>query len=83
MLVLTRETGQSFRIGNDIEVTVVKLGRGRVRLGITAPGDVAVQRKELLEQLHEPKTDVVREQPRRGQSERAVPKRILGNLVHA
>ena len=37
MLVLTRKSGQAIKIGESVTVTVVQLGRGRVRLGIAAP----------------------------------------------
>ena len=49
MLVLTRTKDQVIRIGNDIEVMVVKLSHGRVKLGITAPQDVHVVRGELID----------------------------------
>ena len=47
MLVLTREPNESIRIGTDITITVLDVGRGRVRLGITAPSDVKLLRTEL------------------------------------
>lgn len=47
MLVLGRKVGQTFRIGDDITVTVVSVREGQVRLGITAPADVLVLRSEL------------------------------------
>ena len=50
MLVLTRKPGESIVIGDDIVLTVVDLGRGRVRLGLTAPRNVSIQREELCSQ---------------------------------
>ena len=47
MLVLTRKTNQSIMIGDDIEVSVLAVSRDKIRLGITAPKDVAVFRKEV------------------------------------
>ena len=47
MLVLTRKTNQSIMIGDDIEVTVLAVARDKIRLGITAPRDVPVFRKEV------------------------------------
>ena len=47
MLVLTRKTNQSIMIGDDIEVTVLAVSRDKIRLGITAPRDVPVFRKEV------------------------------------
>lgn len=47
MLVLSRKQGQSIRIADQITVTIVELGRGRVRLGISAPTNVPVHREEV------------------------------------
>lgn len=47
MLVLTRHVKQVINIGDDIEIVVVSLSDGRVRLGIRAPGDVRILRGEL------------------------------------
>lgn len=47
MLVLTRKVGESIVIGHDIEVTVLEVRGEQVRLGIRAPRDVAVHRKEV------------------------------------
>lgn len=50
MLVLSRKVNETIRIGKDIEVKVVRLGRERVRLAITAPRDTAVLRGEVFTQ---------------------------------
>ncbi|HLV80160.1 MAG TPA: carbon storage regulator CsrA [Chthonomonadaceae bacterium] len=55
MLVLTRKPDQSIMIGNDIEITVLEVRGEQVRLGIRAPRDIAVHRKEVYEQIHEEK----------------------------
>lgn len=47
MLVLTRKTNQSIMIGDDVEVAVLAVSRDKIRLGITAPRDVPVFRKEV------------------------------------
>ncbi len=47
MLVLTRKTNQSIMIGDDIEVSVLAVAKDKIRLGITAPKDVPVFRKEV------------------------------------
>lgn len=47
MLVLSREQGESIVIGQDIVIHVVKIARGRVRIGIIAPDDVPVDRAEV------------------------------------
>ena len=47
MLVLSRKEAQRIRLGDDIVVTVLKLGGDKVRLGIEAPRDMLVLRDEL------------------------------------
>lgn len=47
MLVLTRKKMETIHIGNDIVVSVVQTGRGRVKLGIEAPSHLRVLRGEL------------------------------------
>lgn len=49
MLVLTRKLKETLRIGNDITITVTKVGKGSVRLGVQAPRDLVVMRGELHE----------------------------------
>lgn len=48
MLILQRRTGESIRIGEDIEITVVSTEGGRVRLSISAPKEVTILRSELI-----------------------------------
>jgi carbon storage regulator len=47
LLVLTRKTNQSIMIGDDIEVTVLAVARDKIRLGITAPREIPVYRREV------------------------------------
>jgi len=49
MLILTRRVGETLKIGDDIEVTVLGLRGGQVRMGINAPKEVAVHREEILD----------------------------------
>lgn len=51
MLVLSRKPGESIVIGNHIEVRCVEVRGEVVRLGIVAPKDVKVWRKELLDEV--------------------------------
>jgi len=53
MLVLSRKTGEVITIGNDIKITLVSIDRGVVRLGIEAPRDVPVHRKEVYDRIVE------------------------------
>ena len=47
MLVLTRRTGETLRIGDDIEVTVMAVNGSQVRIGIKAPRNITVDREEI------------------------------------
>ena len=51
MLVLSRKAGEVVTIGGDIKVTIVSVDRGVVRLGIEAPRDVPVHRKEVYDRI--------------------------------
>jgi carbon storage regulator len=50
MLVLSRKLGQRFQVGQDVRVTIVKIDRNSVRIGIEAPDDVTVYREEIVPQ---------------------------------
>ena len=50
MLVLSRKSSQQIMIGSDIVITVVKIDRNQVRLGIQAPTGVPILRDELADQ---------------------------------
>ena len=47
MLVLSRKAGQKILIGDDIEITVVRLAQGSVRLGVVAPEKYSIVRSEI------------------------------------
>lgn len=47
MLVLSRKPGDQILIGDDIVITVVRLGPNTVKIGIDAPKDVGILRPEL------------------------------------
>ena len=47
MLILTRRTGETLRIGDDITLTILGIKGNTVRVGISAPKDVAVHREEV------------------------------------
>ena len=51
MLTLTRKAGERIAIGDSIEVCVVDIGRGKVRIGITAPRGVAIHRGEIVDRI--------------------------------
>ncbi|MBF0101631.1 MAG: carbon storage regulator CsrA [Desulfobacterales bacterium] len=53
MLVLTRKIGECINIGDNIVISVIEISKGKVRLGIEAPDQVAVLRKELYLRIKE------------------------------
>jgi len=53
VLVFTRKRNETIMIGEGIEVRVLRVGREGVRLGVTAPPDVAVHRREIYDQIRE------------------------------
>ncbi|MEH6940748.1 carbon storage regulator CsrA [Bacillus sp. JJ722] len=51
MLVLTRKVGESIIIGEQIELTVVEVKGDQIKLGIAAPKDIEIHRKEIYENI--------------------------------
>lgn len=48
MLILSRKVDEEIVIGDDVVITVLSIRNGTVRLGVTAPRDVAVMRSEII-----------------------------------
>lgn len=59
MLVLTRKTDERIMIGDEITITVVRIGTDQVRIGIDAPRDVVIRREELAERIAEQPSDAI------------------------
>jgi carbon storage regulator len=53
MLVLTRKTGEAIQIGEDIEISVFSVKGDQVKLGINAPKNVEIHRKEIYLTIQE------------------------------
>lgn len=51
MLVLTRKKDETIVIGNDIEVTVISVSGDQIKLGIKAPNNVDIHRKEIYDEI--------------------------------
>lgn len=60
MLVLTRKSNQSIMIGDDIEVSVLAIVGEKVRIGIQAPRDVPVFRKEVYLEIQDEQRDAIK-----------------------
>lgn len=62
MLTLTRRKGERIAVGNDVEITVLDVSGGRVRLGIKAPRSLAVHRGEVVDRIEEENRRALAEQ---------------------
>ena len=62
MLVLSRHRDETIMIGDDIEITVVDIKGDKVRIGINAPRDIQVHRKEVYEAIKRENTESSRVQ---------------------
>jgi carbon storage regulator len=51
MLVLTRKVGERIVLGANLEITVVRIRRRRVQLGVTAPRGVSIDRREVRQRI--------------------------------
>jgi len=51
MLILTRKSGETITIGENIQIRVLGVKGGQVRIGVDAPRDVAVNREEVSERV--------------------------------
>lgn len=51
MLILTRKTGESLLVGDDVEITVLSVRGSQVKLGVNAPRDIAVHRQEIYQKI--------------------------------
>lgn len=57
MLVLSRQKDESIMIGDDVEITIVDVRGDKVRLGINAPRNIAVHRKEIYLAIQKEKAE--------------------------
>ena len=62
MLVLSRQRDETIMIGDDVEITIVDIRGDRVRLGINAPRDIQVHRKEVYDAIKRENTAAARVQ---------------------
>jgi len=55
MLILTRRVGETLIIGDEVSVTVLGVRGNQVRVGVNAPKEVSVHRKEIYERIQKEK----------------------------
>ena len=53
MLALTRKKGESLVVNNNIEITILEIRGDQIKIGISAPKDVTIYRKEVFLQIQE------------------------------
>ena len=53
MLALTRKKGEALVINNNIEISILEVRGDQIKIGITAPKDVPIYRKEVYKQIQE------------------------------
>ena len=63
MLVLSRQKDESIMIGDNVEIVIVDVRGDKVRLGITAPKEIPVHRREVYEAIQREKNEKKEEQP--------------------
>jgi carbon storage regulator len=51
MLILTRRVGESLIISDDMKVTVLGIKGNQIRIGVSAPRDIAVHREEIYNRI--------------------------------
>jgi carbon storage regulator len=55
MLILTRRTGETIMIGDNVTVTILGAKANQARVGVNAPKDIAVHREEIYERIRQEK----------------------------
>lgn len=73
MLVLKRKAGESILIGENIEIQIVEIDEGKVKIGIEAPKQITVLRKEVL--------DETKAENKKAVSSKIVDKNVLKGVI--
>jgi len=69
MLVLSRQKDEAIMIGDDVEITIVDVRGDKVRLGITAPKEIPVHRREVYEAIQREKSEKKEEHTKQQQDQ--------------
>ena len=70
MLVLSRKRDESIMIGDDVEIIIVDVRGDKVRLGITAPKNIPVHRREIYDAIQREKKESQKQQEKEPQTQR-------------
>ncbi len=71
MLVITRKTDEGLIINDNIEITVLEINKDRIKIGINAPKEISISRKEIYITAKENK-----------QASEALPEKVLQQLLN-
>lgn len=63
MLILTRKSGETIRIGDNVDVTVLSIRGSQVRIGIEAPIEITVHREEIYNRIKKEQIALATETP--------------------
>ncbi len=74
MLVLTRKLNESIMVGDDVKITIVDVKGDQVKLGITAPRQVAVHREEVYREIQRENQNATLSKPNLEQLEKLLKK---------
>lgn len=55
MLILTRKVGEALMVGDDVNITVLGVKGNQVRIGVSAPKEIAVHREEIYQRIQKEK----------------------------
>jgi len=69
MLVLSRQRDESIMIGDDVEIIIVDVRGDKVRLGITAPKNIPVHRREIYDAIQREKEESRKQQEKEPQKQ--------------
>ena len=62
MLALSRKKGEALVVGNNIEITILEVKGDQIKIGIKAPKEVPIYRKEVYEQIQQANQEAMSDQ---------------------
>lgn len=59
MLILTRKVGEALMVGDDVNITILGVKGNQVRIGVSAPKEIAVHREEIYQRIQKEKNQEI------------------------